>query len=396
MSVHMRLLDELELAGKTVLVRCDLNLPVKDGKVLDLTRIKRLVPSLHELAEHKCKIVLMSHFGRPNGKANQRYSLQLVKPALEQELNLPLYFAPECVGPTTQNMAKQLQSGECLLLENLRFHPGEQANDPSFAQLLASLGECYINEAFASIHRQHASTVQLAHLLPSAAGRLVHQELSLLSQTLEYPERPLVAIIGGSKLSTKLALLERLASKVDVMALGGTMANNFLAHSGVQIADLCSESTLTVDRIVQSLANAGHELWLPSDVIVAPSLQLAHCSRAVAVNQIPAGEKIFDVGPDSVRDLANRLATCKTLIWNGPVGAFEHPPFDEGTTFLARKVADLTTRGQISSVAGGGSTLAALAQAGVAERFSYLSTAGGAFLAWLEGRPLPAIAALSS
>lgn len=396
MPVHVRSLDELELPGKTVLVRCDLNLPVKNGKALDLTRIKRLVPSLRELAELGCKIVLMSHFGRPNGRVNQQYSLQLIKPALEQELKLPLQFAPQCVGQATQSMAKQLQSGECLLLENLRFHPGEQANDPNFARSLASLGECYINEAFASVHRRHASTVRLAHLLPSAAGRLIHQELSVLSQALEYPERPLAAIVGGSKLSTKLALLERLAPKVDVMALGGAMANTFLAYGGAQIWDSCGESAVTIDRIVRSMADTGHELWLPSDVIVAPSLQLAHCSRVVTVNKVPAGEKIFDVGPDSVLTLTSRLAKCKTLIWNGPLGAFEQPPFDEGTTFLARKVADLTTRGQISSVAGGGDTLAALAQAGVAESFSYLSTAGGAFLAWLEGRPLPAIAALSS
>jgi phosphoglycerate kinase len=388
-------LDDVDVRGKTVLLRADLNVPVRDGHVSDATRIERLLPTIRELASKGARVVLLSHFGRPKGR-DESQSLRPLAAALATALGKPVAFAEDCIGAPAQQAVKNLRPGELALLENLRFHAGEEKNDPAFAHALASLGEIYVNDAFSAAHRAHASTEGLAHLLPAVAGRLMQDELDHLQAALETPQRPLMAIVGGAKVSTKLDLLSFMVSKVDVLVIGGAMANTLLFADGVEVgASLCERDMVEAARRIQAEARAkGRTLILPVDAVVAAKLAINVPTERVPIAQVPQDKMILDIGPQSVALIETRLKSCRTLVWNGPVGAFETPPFDAATIALARAVADLTKKGQLNSVAGGGDTVAALAKAGVSDAFSYVSTAGGAFLEWLEGRPLPGVAAL--
>ncbi len=389
-------LDDLDPRGRTVLVRADLNVPVKDGRVSDTTRIDRLVPTLTDLIDRGAKVVLLSHFGRPKGRPDPTQSLRVVVPALAAALGRPVRFADDCIGAAAADAIAAAGPDEVVFLENLRFHPGEEANDPAFADALAALGDLYVNDAFSSAHRAHASTTALAERLPKAAGRLMAAEISALARALETPARPVAAIVGGAKISTKLDLIGNLVRRVDVLVLGGGMANTFLAADGVAIGrSLCEADMLDTARaIARAAADTGCTLILPVDGVVADTLAPGGATATVPLDAVPAERMILDIGPASVARIADALAPCRTLVWNGPLGAFETPPFDAGTVAVARIVADRTTAGELLSVAGGGDTVAALATAGVGERLSYLSTAGGAFLEWLEGKDLPGVAAL--
>jgi phosphoglycerate kinase len=390
-------LDDLDVAGKRVLVRADLNVPMQDGAVSDATRIERLAPTLSELRRKGARIVVLSHFGRPKGKPDPSYSLRALVAPLSKALDgTKVAFAEDCVGKPAEDVVKALRDGEVALLENLRFHAGEEKNDSGFARQLASLGEVYVNDAFSAAHRAHASTEAVAHLLPSAAGRLMQAELEALSRALERPARPLAAVVGGAKVSTKLDLLGNLINKVDVLVIGGGMANTFLFAAGVDIGkSLCErEMADTARRISADAAASGKRIVLPVDAVIAPALTAGDAAKTVPIGRVPADQMILDIGPRSVEETVQALGACRTLVWNGPVGAFEHPPFDKGTTALARAAAKLTKDGTLLSVAGGGDTVAALAHAGVEEQFSYVPTAGGAFLEWLEGKELPGVAAL--
>lgn len=389
-------LDTLNLTGKTVLLRADLNVPLQNGVVTDDSRLSRLLPTLRDLAHAKARIVILSHFGRPKGQADTKNSLRPVAQALEKLWQQPIGFAKSCVGPEATAAVQNLVPGQILVLENTRFYPGEEANDPLFVKELAQLGDVYINDAFSCAHRAHASTEGLAHVLPAGAGRLMHEELLALTQALTTPERPLVALIGGSKISTKLELLYNLINKVDFLVLGGGMANTFLAAQGVFIGKSLAEPDMyETARSIMTKANNHHcHILLPKDVIVATALQSHIETETVNIDTIPANKMILDVGPLSVCDIQNTIAKCKTLVWNGPLGAFEFPPFDTATNNVARYVADLTKKDSLLSVAGGGDTVAAMANAGVLNGMSYLSTAGGAFLEWLEGKDLPGVVAL--
>ena len=393
---HYLTLDTFPLRGKTVLVRADLNVPTQNGVVTDASRIERLLPTLRELAKANCKIVVLSHFGRPDGKVNPKYSLRPIAVELEKHLKQPVAFAEDCIGEKASAAVKSLAAGQVLVLENTRFYPGEEANDPAFAKSLASLGDVFVNDAFSAAHRAHASTEGIAHLLPSVAGRLMQAELDALSKALSNPTRPLAAIVGGSKISTKLDLLNNLINKVDMLVLGGGMANTFLAAKGVAIGKSLSEPDMydTARSINAQAEKRGCRIILPTDVVIAKELKAGTATQTVPANAVPADQMILDIGPQSVAAIATDLATCKTIVWNGPVGAFEFAPFDQGTNGVAKAVADLTTRSVVLSVAGGGDTVSALANAGVSEKLSYLSTAGGAFLEWLEGKTLPGVAAL--
>ncbi len=390
-------LDDIDPAGKRVLLRADLNLPMKDGKVGDLTRIERLAPTIRELAERGARVVVMSHFGRPKGKPDPAFSLRPLAEPLAAAIGRPVAFAADCVGPEAERVVARLQPGEVALLENLRFHKEEEANDPGFARRLAALGDLYVDDAFSCAHRAHASTAALAQLLPAAAGRLMQAELEALARALETPERPVAALIGGAKVSTKLDLLGFIIGKVDTLIIGGAMANTLLFAQGVAVGkSLCErDMAATARALIERAQNAKCRLVLPSDAVVARELKPGTASRTVAIDQVPEDSMILDIGPRTVAAIVGALEQSRTLVWNGPVGAFETPPFDAGTTALAREVAALTRKGRLLSVAGGGDTVAALAQAGVTEALSYVSTAGGAFLEWLEGRELPGVAALS-
>lgn len=390
-------LDDIEVAGKAVLVRGDLNVPMKDGEVTDTTRLDRLAPTLKELSGKGAKIVILSHFGRPKGKVAPEFSLKPVLPALERALGgAKVAFANDCVGPEAEAAVAALPAGGYLLLENLRFHAGEEANDDGFAGRLAALGDIYVNDAFSTAHRAHASTEAIARKLPSAAGRLMETELTALTRALEKPERPVAAIVGGAKISTKLDLLGNLVGKVDMLVLGGGMANTFLHARGVDMgASLCEKDMADAARgIMEKARQAGCELLLPVDGVAAKEFKAGASSRTVAIDAVAADEMVLDVGPKSVDHLIEKVSGARTVVWNGPLGAFEIQPFDKGTNALARAVADLTRSGRLLSVAGGGDTVAALGHAGVEEAFSYVSTAGGAFLEWLEGKTLPGVAAL--
>jgi phosphoglycerate kinase len=390
-------LEDLEPGGRVVLLRADLNVPMKAGRVTDATRIERLVPTVEALTRRGARVVLISHFGRPEGRRQPGMSLAAILPALEAALGGgQIAFAEDCVGPVAARMVGALRDGEVGLLENLRFHPGEEANDPGFASQLAALGDLYVNDAFSAAHRAHASTEALARLLPCAAGRLMQAELEALGRALENPRRPLAAIVGGAKVSSKLDLLGNLLKRVDVLIIGGGMANTFLHAAGVDVgASLCERDMApTARRIAEDAAAAGKRLLLPVDVVVASALAPGVATAIVAVGAVPAGRMILDIGPASVAAVATALAGCRTLVWNGPVGAFETAPFDAGTTAIAREVARLVAAGGLDAIAGGGDTVAALAQAGVDDRLTYVSTAGGAFLEWLEGKTLPGVAAL--
>ena len=392
-------IDDLDVRGKRVLVRADLNVPVKNGRVTDSTRIDRTAITLKELLDRGARVVLLAHFGRPDGKRVPEMSLRPVLEPLSKALGgKPVAFAEDCIGDPARKAAAALKDGEIALLENLRFHAAEEKNDPLFARELASLGDFYVNDAFSCAHRAHASTEAIARLLPSAAGRLMEAELDHLSKALENPARPVAAIVGGAKISTKLDLLGNLVKKVDVLVIGGAMANTFLAAQGVEIgASLAERDMAETARQILLTARAEHcEILLPTDVVAAADLKPNRPTRTLSVSAVGKEDRIFDIGPATVKAINDRLTTCRTLVWNGPVGAFETPPFDAATVAIAKAAAKLTAEGKLLSVAGGGDTVAALAQAGVLEQFTYVSTAGGAFLEWLEGKDLPGVAALKS
>jgi phosphoglycerate kinase len=395
---RFRPLDELDVAGKRVLLRADLNVPVKDGKVTDMTRIERLAPTIEALLAKHARVVVMSHFGRPKGPDPAQSLRPLVAPLSRAIGGRPVAFAADCVGPEAARVVAALKPGEVALLENLRFHPEEEQNDPGFAKQLATLGDAYVDDAFSAAHRAHASIAALAHLLPAAAGRNMQAELEALGGALEHPARPVMALIGGAKVSTKLDLLRFMIAKVERLAIGGAMANTFLFAAGRPVGrSLCEQGLAETARAVLGEAEArGVEIVLPEDAVTAETLEAGAVTRTVGVNAVPATAMILDIGPASVARITAALETSKTLVWNGPLGAFETPPFERGTLAVARKVAELTRAGRLMSVAGGGDTVAALHAAGVADRLTYVSTAGGAFLEWLEGRELPGVAALSA
>jgi phosphoglycerate kinase len=387
----------LDLEAKRVLVRADLNVPVKDGKVTDATRLERLVPGLQDLARRGARIVVISHFGRPKGGPDPQFSLKPVADKLGELLGRPIAFASDCVGEPAERTVAALLPGQVAVLENLRFHKGEEKNDPAFAKRLAALGDLFVNDAFSTAHRAHASTDAITQLLPSYAGPLLMEEVDALKSVLDAPARPTAAVIGGAKVSTKIPLLTNLAGKVDKLIIGGAMANTFFLAEGVNVGKSLAEPDFakTALEIMRAAKMRHCEVVLPHDVVVASKLAEGAKASTVAVLEVPPDQMILDVGPETVAHYTAVIGRCKTLVWNGPLGAFEVAPFGEGTFGLAREVAALTTAGKLVSVAGGGDTIAALNAAGVTDRLTYVSTAGGAFLEWLEGRTLPGIAALA-
>ena len=391
-------LDDLDLSGKRVLVRVDVNVPVSNGKVTDDTRIRAILPTVKDILAAGGKPILLAHFGRPKGQVVPEMSLAVVRPALEAAIGAPVAFASDCVGETAAAAVAALGAGETLLLENTRFHAGEEKNDPALAEEMAKLGDVYVNDAFSAAHRAHASTEGLARLLPSAAGRLMESELSALEKALAHPERPVTAVVGGAKVSTKLDLLSNLMEKVDAIVIGGGMANTFLAAQGVGVGkSLCEHDLLDTAREIMAKAEAqGCTLLLPADVVVAREFKANAASETVPATGCPEDAMILDAGPQAVAAVAEQFETSKTLVWNGPLGAFEIEPFNAATDAAATRAAELTAAGRLLSVAGGGDTVAALNASGAAAKFSYVSTAGGAFLEWLEGKTLPGVAALES
>lgn len=389
-------LDDIGVRGKRVLLRADLNVPVKNGAVTDATRIERLAPTICELIDKGASVVVMSHFGRPEHGYDPTLSLRPVVEPLSKAIGHPVLFIPDCVGAAAQRAVAGLKPGEVALLENLRFHSEEEKNDPGFARELAVLGDVYVNDAFSTAHRAHASTEAVAHILPAAAGRLMQAELEALQAALETPKRPVAAIIGGAKVSTKIQLLEFMLAKVQVLIIGGAMANTLLYARGLNLGrSLLERDMADTGRAILRKAEASScELVLPVDAVVARVLKEGVETEIVPVDRVPADCMILDIGPASIDAIIARVGRCPTLLWNGPVGAFEVKPFDAGTMSLARRVAALTRAGRLLSVAGGGDTVAALSQAGVVDELSYVSTAGGAFLEWLEGRSLPGVVAL--
>lgn len=391
-------LDDYDLTGKRVLVRADLNVPVADGKVTDATRIERLVPTLREIIKVDGKAIILSHFGRPKGKVDPEFSLEQVVQAVAEESGHPVGFvATDWVEVEKARQAiDEAPAGSILVLENTRFHPGEEANDPELAKRMASLGDLYVNDAFSAAHRAHASTEAIAHLLPSAAGRSMQQELTALEQGLGNPERPVIAIVGGAKVSTKLDLLENLITKVDALVIGGAMANTFLHAGGLGIGKSLAEKDLaeTANRIRDKAEAAHCAIILPIDATVAWHFEANAPHRYYGVDSMDPEGMILDVGPGSIERVKGAIDEAKTVVWNGPLGAFEMQPFDHGTVEIAKYVAQRTHAGKAVSVAGGGDTVAALAHAGVKDQFSYVSTAGGAFLEWMEGKALPGVEAL--
>ncbi|HUJ03124.1 MAG TPA: phosphoglycerate kinase [Rhizomicrobium sp.] len=389
-------LDDIDVKGKRVLVRADLNVPMKDGRVTDMLRIERQAPTIRELSEKGARVIVLSHFERPKGKVVPSMSLKPVAPALSSALGRPVAFADDCVGPVAEKAVAALKAGDVLLLENTRFHKGEEDNDPAFSKALAKLGDVFVNDAFSAAHRAHASTEGVAHLLPSVAGRAMEAELSHLHQALDDPKRPVMAVVGGAKVSTKIPLLEHLIAKVDTLVIAGAMANTFLAAEDIFVGrSLYEADQLATARRIISLANdTGTVIILPVDVVVASELKANVKHRTVPAREVGENEMILDVGPKTVAEFEKRLHATNTLVWNGPLGAFETPPFDRGTVAAAKLVAARTKAGKLLSVAGGGDTVSALNHAGVAGDFSYVSTAGGAFLEWMEGQELPGVAAL--
>lgn len=392
-----RTLDDLDVKGKRVLVRADLNVPVADGVVTDATRIARQAPTIRELADKGARVIVLSHFDRPKGKVVPSMSLKVLVQPLSDAVGRKVAFADDCIGPKAEAAVAALKDGDVLLLENTRFHKGEEDNDAGMAKELAALGDIFVNDAFSAAHRAHASTEGVAHLLPNAAGRSMQAELSHLEKALGNPERPLLAVVGGAKVSTKIALLENLVARVETLVIGGAMANTFLAAEGVKVGKSLYEADHmeTARRIIHAANESGAAILLPTDVVVAKEFKAGAAHRTCPVSDIATDEMVLDVGPDSIRAFENRLAGTRTLVWNGPFGAFETHPFDAGTVAAARAVADATKKGQLLSVAGGGDTVAALAHAGVEDDFTYVSTAGGAFLEWLEGKGLPGVDALT-
>lgn len=390
-------LDDLDVAGKRVIVRADLNVPMSAGAVSDTTRLDRFAPTVDMLADRGGRVVVISHFDRPKGKVVPEMSLRPVATALADAVGRPVAFAEDCIGAVAAAAVENLADGDVVVLENLRFHAGEEANDADFARALAANGDLYVNDAFSVSHRAHASVAALAGTLPAAAGLLMQEELQALGGALTDPQHPVVAIVGGAKISTKLDLLGNLARRVDALVIGGGMANTFLNAQGVAVGkSLCEHDMAETARTILADAVAAQcDIVLPVDAVVAPEFAAGSPDSVVAIDAVPADRMILDVGPQTIERLDALLAGAKTLVWNGPLGAFEIAPFDRGTVEVARRAAALTEAGKLMSVAGGGDTVAALRHAGVAERFSYVSTAGGAFLEWLEGKTLPGVAALS-
>lgn len=390
-----RTINDLDVNGKTVLLRADLNLPMQDGKVTDDTRILSIVPTVAALRKGGAKVVILSHFGRPKGKVLPEASLKPVVAPLAQALGESVVFAEDCIGSAAHAAIAQ---GNVILLENLRFHAGEEANDSDFAAELAALGDIYVNDAFSAAHRAHASTEAIAHLLPSAAGRAMASELEALERALGKPEKPVCALIGGAKISTKLDVLGALVGKMDYIIIGGGMANTFLKAQGIEVgASLCENDLLeTAAEILSKAESSDCKIILPVDAVVAQELAAGVPVREVTIDAVDPDDMILDFGGNSIAAIKDVLSKCRTLVWNGPLGAFEIPPFDRGTTEVAREAALLTQEGKLLSVAGGGDTVAALNAASVADQFSHVSTAGGAFLEWMEGKELPGVNALKT
>ena len=376
---NLKTLDGVEVAGKRILVRADLNVPVQDGKVSDATRLTRILPGLKALAERGAKVVVMSHFGRPKGQPVPDMSLRLVADKIAELMGRPVAFAEDCVGQPAAAMVATLEPGSVGVLENLRFHAGEEGNDLAFAKALAEHGDIYVNDAFSAAHRAHASTAGIAALLPCYAGPLMMEEITALRAALDQPERPTAALVGGAKVSSKIPVLTNMIGKVDKLIIGGGMANTFLMAQGVNIGTSLAEPDQceTAREIVRKAEAEGCDIVLPNDAVVAEKFAAGSPSQVVAIGQVPDNAMILDVGPLSVSAMTEMLATCKTLLWNGPLGAFEIAPFGEGTFALAKAAAKLTQTGQLTSIAGGGDTVAALNAAGVTDQFSYVSTAGG-------------------
>lgn len=395
-----RTLDDLpgDLRGKRVLVRCDLNVPMEGGRVADATRLQAAVPTLAELAGHGAVVLILSHFGRPKGKPDPAYTLAPVAAALGELLGREVAFIADCIGHTAEQGVVELHPGQIAVLENTRFHAGEEKNDPDFARQLAHLGDYFVNDAFSAAHRAHASTEGVAHLLPSFAGRAMEAELKALEAALGSPAHPVAAVVGGAKVSTKLDVLGHLVARVDHLIIGGGMANTFLAARGIDVGrSLCEHDLAATARDILARAEAANcTVHLPYDVVVAPELRAEVPHQVVNIHAIPSDQMVLDIGPQAVEALGDVLKTCRTLIWNGPLGAFEVPPFDAATVALARTAAALTEASGLISVAGGGDTVAALNHAGVADRFTFVSTAGGAFLEWMEGRKLPGVEVLQT
>jgi phosphoglycerate kinase len=391
-----RTLDDVNVSGKRVLIRVDLNVPMEHGKVTDMTRIERTAPTIRELAEKGARVVVLSHFGRPGGKRVKEMSLKPLVEPLSKVLGRKVAFATDCIGSEAGEVVSKLMDGEVALLENLRFHSAEEKNTAEFADKLAVQGDIYVNDAFSCAHRAHASTEGLAHLLPAVAGRLMQEELEALTRALGDPERPVAAIVGGAKVSTKLELLGNLVGKVDRLVIGGGMANTFLHAKGIDVGKSLCERDLadTAREIMRKADAAGCLIILPADAVVATEFKVNASHMTIPVDAVQKDHMILDVGAKTVELLQRELGLCKTVVWNGPLGAFELQPFDAGTVAVAKFVATLTKEGKLLSVAGGGDTVAALAHAGVEDDFSYISTAGGAFLEWMEGKVLPGVAAL--
>jgi phosphoglycerate kinase len=390
-----RTLDDADVKGRRVLVRVDLNVPMENGRVTDATRIERVLPTIREISDKGGKVLLLAHFGRPKGR-DANASLRPVAAALEKELGRPVAFADDCIGDAAEAAVSKLADGNVLLLENTRFHAGEEKNDPAFVKELAGLGDLYVNDAFSAAHRAHASTEGLARILPAYAGRAMQAELDALTKGLEAPSRPLVAVVGGAKVSTKIDLLENLVGKVDALVIGGGMANTFLYATGLGIGKSLAERDLsaTALRIIERAREAGCAILLPVDGVCAAEFKAGAANHTYGIDNIPDDQMILDIGSQSVERIEAAINDAATLVWNGPLGAFEIPPFDQGTVAAARHAAERTRAGRLVSVAGGGDTVAALNHAGVADDFTYVSTAGGAFLEWLEGKALPGVEAL--
>ena len=393
---NFKTIDDMDVAGKKVLVRADLNVPMADGKPSDTTRIDRTVPTIRDLISRGAKVIVLSHFGRPKGQVVPEMSLKPVAVAMGAALGMDVAFASDTIGDSAKEITNAMNDGDVAMLENVRFHAEETENDDGFASALAAIGDVYVNDAFSTAHRAHASTEALARKLPAAAGRLMQAELEALGGALGSPKKPVAAVVGGAKVSTKMEVLGNLSKKVDMIIIGGGMANTFLFANGHDVGASLCEKDMADDarKIVKTAAANGCEIVLPLDVVVAKEFAAGAPNKVVGIDEIPADMMALDIGPATIKDVEARLEGCKTLVWNGPFGAFEIAPFDAGTNAAAQAAARLTKAGTLLSVAGGGDTVAALAHAGAADDFTYISTAGGAFLEWIEGKTLPGVAAL--
>ncbi len=386
------------ISGKTVIVRADLNVPMKNGHITDTNRIEKSLPTLKALLNSDARVILISHLGRPKGQPSSLLSLSKIADKISDFLEQPVEFSTDCIGKNALEKANALEDGQILLLENLRFHAQEEENNIEFAKELASFADFYVNDAFSTAHRAHASTEALAHLIPAYAGLLMESEINALRSALDTPEKPVAAIVGGAKISTKLDILNNLVKKTDTLILGGAMANTFLYAQGLSIGKSLCEADMadTARSIMKTAEQHNCTLLLPEDCVIAAALSPNVATSVTSIDNIPDDQMVLDIGPKTIETLCQHLKSCKTILWNGPMGAFEIPPFNLGTNAVARFVAEQTKQGQMSSIAGGGDTAFALSQANVSNDFSYISTAGGAFLEWIEGKELPGIKALTS